>query len=66
MSPLTMNEANQRGESGAHAVAMSASPIKANDAALARIDADEKAKRARGSTLGRALRHCRSTGELGF
>jgi hypothetical protein len=43
--------ANQRGEPGAYAVAMSASPIKANDAVLACIDADEKAKRAEGGRL---------------
>ena len=43
--------ANQRGEPGAYAVAMSASPIKANDAVRACIDADEKAKRAEGGRL---------------
>ncbi len=43
--------ANQRGEPGAYAVAMSASPIKANDAVRACIDADEKAKRAEGDRL---------------
>jgi hypothetical protein len=44
-------EAKKRGESGAHAVAMSAGPIKANDAVLACIDAEEKAKRAEGGRL---------------
>jgi hypothetical protein len=44
-------EANQRGESRAHAMAMSASPIKANDAVRACVDADEKAKRAEGGRL---------------
>ncbi len=44
-------EAKQRGESGVHAVPMSASRIKANDAVLACIDADEKAKRAEGGRL---------------
>jgi hypothetical protein len=43
--------ANQRGEPEAYAVAMSASPIKANDAVLACIAADEKAKRAEGGRL---------------
>jgi len=43
--------ANQRGEPGAYAVAMSASPIKANDAVLACVDADEKAKRLEGGLL---------------
>jgi hypothetical protein len=43
--------ANQRGESGAHAVAMSASSIKANDAVRACIAADEKAKREEGGRL---------------
>ena len=43
--------ANQRGEPGAYAVAMSSSPIKANDAVRACIDADEKAKRAEGGRL---------------
>jgi hypothetical protein len=44
-------KANQRGEPEAYAVAMSASPIKANDAVRACIDADEKAKRAEGGRL---------------
>jgi hypothetical protein len=44
-------EANQRGESRAHAMAMSASPIKANDAVRGCVDADEKAKRAEGHRL---------------
>jgi hypothetical protein len=44
-------EANQRGESRAHAVPMSASPIKANDAVRACVDADEKSKRAEGGRL---------------
>ena len=44
-------EANQRGEPGAYAVAMSASPIKTNDAVLACIDAEEKGKRAEGGRL---------------
>jgi hypothetical protein len=44
-------EANQRGEPGAYAVAMSASPIKVNDAVLACVDADEKAKREEGGRL---------------
>jgi hypothetical protein len=44
-------EANQRGESRALAMAMSASPIKANDAVRACVDADEKAKRAEGGRL---------------
>jgi hypothetical protein len=44
-------EANQRGESRAHAIAMSVSPIKANDAVRACVDADEKAKRAEGGRL---------------
>jgi hypothetical protein len=44
-------EAKQRGESGAHAVSMSSSPIKARDAVLACIDADQKAKRAEGGRL---------------
>ncbi len=43
--------AHQRGEPGAYAAAMSASPIKANDAVRACIDADEKAKRAEGGRL---------------
>jgi hypothetical protein len=43
--------ANRRGEPGAYAVAMSASPIKANDAVRACIDAEEKAKRAEGGRL---------------
>jgi hypothetical protein len=44
-------EARQRGESGAHAVAMSSRPIKASDAVLACIDAAEKDKRAEGGRL---------------
>jgi hypothetical protein len=44
-------EAKQRGGSAAHAVALSASSIKANDAVLACIDANQKAKRAEGSRL---------------
>jgi hypothetical protein len=44
-------EANQRSESRAHAITMSASPIKANDAVRACIDADGKAKRAEGGRL---------------
>jgi hypothetical protein len=44
-------EANQRGESHAHAIAMSASPIKANDVVRACVDADEKAKRVEGGLL---------------
>jgi hypothetical protein len=44
-------EANQRGESGTHAVALSASPFKANDAVRACIDADKKAMRAEGGRL---------------
>jgi hypothetical protein len=44
-------EANQRSESRAHAIAMSASPIKANDAVRACVDADGKAKRAGGGRL---------------
>jgi hypothetical protein len=44
-------EANQRGEPGAYAVVMSASSIKANDAVLACVDADEKAKRVEGGRL---------------
>jgi hypothetical protein len=43
--------ANQPGESGAHAMAMSASPIKANDAVRACVDADGKARRAEGGRL---------------
>ena len=48
-------EANQRGESGAQAIAMSASPIKANDAVRACLDADGKARRAEGGRLWVAL-----------
>jgi hypothetical protein len=59
-------EANQRGESGAHAVAMSANPIKANDAVLACIDAEEKAKRTEGGRLWVELCATESTGKLGF
>jgi hypothetical protein len=44
-------EANQRGESGAYAVVVSARLIKANDAVLACIDAHEKAQRAEGGRL---------------
>lgn len=44
-------EANQRGESRAHAMAMSASPIKANNAVRARVDSDKKAKRAEAHRL---------------
>jgi hypothetical protein len=44
-------EANQRGEYRAHAIAKSASPIKANDAVRACVDADEKSKRAEGGRL---------------
>jgi hypothetical protein len=44
-------EANQRSESRANAIAMSASPIKANDAVRACVDADGKAKRAGGGRL---------------
>jgi hypothetical protein len=44
-------EANQRGESRAHAIAMSVSPIKANDAVRACVEADKKAKRAEGGRL---------------
>jgi hypothetical protein len=43
--------ANQRGEPAAYAVAMSASPITANDAVRACVDADKKAKRAEGGRL---------------
>jgi hypothetical protein len=41
--------ANQRGEPGAYA--LSSSPIKANDAVRACVDADEKAKRVEGGLL---------------
>jgi hypothetical protein len=53
-------EANQRGESRAHAIAMSASPIKANDAVRACVDADGKARRAEGGRLWVDL--CATTG----
>ena len=43
--------ANQRGEPGVNAVAMSASPIKANDAVRVCVDADKKVKRAEGGRL---------------
>jgi hypothetical protein len=43
--------ANQRSEPSAHAVAMSASPIKANDAVRVCVDADKKVKRAKGGRL---------------
>ena len=43
--------ANQRGEPGVNAVAMSASPIKANDAVRVCVDADKKVKRAKGGRL---------------
>jgi hypothetical protein len=41
--------ANQRGEPGAYA--LSGSPIKANDAVRACVDADKKANRAEGGRL---------------
>jgi hypothetical protein len=44
-------EATQRGKSGVRAAPMSASPIKANGAVLACIDANQKAKRAEGGRL---------------
>lgn len=44
-------EARQRGESGAHAVAMSSRPKKASDAVLACIDAAGKVKRTEGGRL---------------
>jgi hypothetical protein len=44
-------EANQRGESRAHAIAMAVSPIKANDAVRACVEADKKATRAEGGRL---------------
>ena len=43
--------AKQRGESGSHSLAMSSRPIKARDAVLACIDAEEKGKRAEGGRL---------------
>ena len=44
-------EARQRGESGSRAVAMSSRHIKASEAVLACIDADQKARRAEGGRL---------------
>ena len=44
-------KAKLRGESGAAALTMSASPVKANDAVLACIHAHEKARRAEGHQL---------------
>jgi hypothetical protein len=44
-------EAKRRDESGSHPVAMSSRSIKANDAVLACIDADQKARRAEGGRL---------------
>jgi hypothetical protein len=54
--------ANQRGEPEAYTVAMFASPIEANDAVRACIDADEKAKRAEEGRLWVEL--CATAGVL--